>query len=366
MSQKVTILGCGRWASFHAWYQATVLGADVLMWGRRGDPMFESLRETRKNDFLTLPQNITLSNDLEKAISFSEVIMIIISAQGMRDLSKRIAKILAEGTGGGRKIFVLCMKGIDEETHETLSQLMRRELDAVLKPMTSKTETSIVVWVGPGHAQEFLSGQPGVMIIDGEDRDVALEIVERFKSDSMKLYLGDDLIGAEIGAAAKNVFGIAAGILDGAGLQSLKGALMSRGLHEVSRLIVAMGGKKLTPYGLSHLGDFEATLFSRNSNNRRFGEAIIKFIKDGNCNNLRSDCFRSGQIINRCQEKDCRLRELALAEGVATSLAIYNLGKKYNVDLPISNLIYRVLHEGADPFTGFKELFFRSNNKEFS
>ena len=348
---QITVLGCGRWASFHAWYQAVPLKHDVLMWGRRGDAMFDDLAKTRRNDFLELPGNISLGSDLEEDIAFSNYILIVISAQGMRDLSPKIAKIMAGQDE--HRTFILCMKGIDEESYQTLAQLLRAEFDK-----ENVQNASICVWLGPGHIQEFLDGQPGVMLIDGEDEDSVRRVVEKFRSSIMRLYMGEDLVGAEVGAAAKNVLGIAAGILDGVEMPSLKGALMARGVHEVAKLIVAMGGKRQTAYGLSHLGDFEATLFSRNSNNRKFGESIIKYLKE-------SDKKGSSVVDENGTLKE-GLEHLRLAEGVATSKAMYELAKKHGVEMPITNLIYEVLHQGKDPFDGFKELFFRGNNKEFN
>ncbi|MCL2756005.1 MAG: glycerol-3-phosphate dehydrogenase [Firmicutes bacterium] len=345
-SKNITVIGCGRWASFHAWYQAVRLGHNVMMWGRAEDPMYIELEKTRKNDFWELPDNVHCSSNLKEALEFSDYIIIVISAQAMRVFSPILAKELASITDKSKKTFILCMKGLDEVNQDRLSVILRRELDAYPNDII---ESSICVWVGPGHIQEFLEGQPGVMIIDGEDRVVTEHVINKFKSSSMKLYAGDDLIGCEVGAAAKNVLGIAAGILDGAGLSSLKGALMARGVAEVSRLIMAMGGKRMTSYGLSHLGDFEATLFSRNSNNRRFGEALIKYVQEEK--QLHKDIVK-------------HLR-MPLAEGVGNSRAIYMLSKKYGIEMPINKLIYEVLHQGKDPFVGFKEIFMRGNMDEF-
>lgn len=325
------------------------------MWGRSGDPIYENLSITRKNDFWQLPEDVLLISDLDKALGHSDYIFVIISAQGMRSFSKEIAKTLQnvfekyidENPSGvpNCKTFVLCMKGIDEQTNQTLTQTLR---DAITDELSSVNEhlSKICVWVGPGHIQEFLEGQPGVMLVDGEDKEIVQRIATEFRSDTMKLYVGDDLIGAEIGAAAKNVLGIAAGILDGSGMPSLKGALMARGVYEVSKLVQAMGGKQLTAYGLSHLGDFEATLFSHNSHNRRFGEELIKLITE---NNWHGPNYYRGY----------------LAEGVATSIALQNLAKKYSVSMPICDMVYKVIHEKKDPFTGFKELFLRDNVNEF-
>ena len=149
------------------------------------------------------------------------------------------------------------------------------------------------------------------------------------------MYTGNDLIGNEIGAAAKNIVGIAAGFLDALGWHSLKGALMARGAREISRLISAMGGNEISAYGLCHLGDYEATLFSPHSNNRRFGENLVRGLPS---------------------EK--------LAEGVATADALLVLGKKYGTELPITEAVHNVIQEKADPHETLSRLFLRKRKSE--
>jgi len=318
---KVTVLGCGRWASFHAWYQAEILKNDVLVWGL-DDVLFREISTTRKNEYLTMPSSVNFTTDLPEAIAHAEYIIISISAQAMPVFSKKIAECAPMG-----KTFVLCMKGIIDNSGERLSEVLEREIDP---------NNHIAVWVGPGHVQEFVKGIPNIMLIDSKDAAVTARVAAAFKSKTIRLYEGEDLIGAEIGAAAKNVLGIVAGMLDASGYTCLKGALMARGAHEVARLVVAMGGKMITAYGLSHLGDFEATLFSQNSCNRRYGETFIK-----------------------------KETTKYLAEGVATSKAMHLLAQKYKVDMPICGLCYEVLHEGKSPKDGMTELFERKSGKEF-
>jgi len=166
--KKITILGCGRWASFHAWYQATKLGNDVLMWGREGDPIYDKLAKKRKNEFMKLPKNVNLTSSLSDALAFSDIIFIIISAQGMREVSGLVAATLKD-INQDNKIIVHCIKGIDEKTSRTVSQMLRTELDA-----NGLTKTTINTWVGPGHVQEnCLNGQPAIMIVAGENPEVA-------------------------------------------------------------------------------------------------------------------------------------------------------------------------------------------------
>ncbi len=174
------------------------------------------------------------------------------------------------------------------------------------------------------------------MVIDSDDEALKEELVSTFSSELIRFYYGRDMIGNEVGAAAKNVIGIAAGMLDGLKLSSLKGALMSRGTREIARLIQALGGNELSAYGLCHLGDYEATVFSKYSHNRRYGEAFVK-----------------GEPFEE------------LAEGRATVKALVELGSKYGVSLPICRGVHQVLYEGADPKETLDSLFSRSLKNEF-
>lgn len=334
-------MGCGRWASFHAWYQSEKLGNRVQMWGRTGDPIFENIVANHGNDYVKLSDSVEYTDCLVDALKFSTHQFISISAQAMPEFSRNIAKALDRikrtERGGfkmsqSRHVFVLCMKGIHAKNGRRLSEILRTELDKA-----GHTNTQICVWVGPGHTEELTRGKPNAMIMDGEDAKTTADVIKMCSSDLIRLYQGDDMLGVEIGGAAKNVIGIAAGMLDGAGMTSLKGALMARGFYEVSNLIVAMGGKRLTAYGLSLLGDSEATIFSAISSNRNYGENFI-----------------TGKESTR------------LAEGVDTSIAMHKLGKQHKVDMPITNLVYRALHKGDNPMELFAKMFQgRTNRREF-
>ena len=265
-----------------------------------------------------------MTSDLKTAVDHAEVIVISISSQHLRSYMTDIAKNNLDG-----KTIVLCMKGVEVTTGKRLSQVVGDFVD--------ESKTPIAVWVGPGHPQDYVRGIPNCMVIDSMNQEVKKKLVSEFNSDLIRFYLGTDLIGSEIGAAAKNVIGIAAGILDGLNYTSLKGALMARGTREIARLIAALGGNEFSAYGLCHPGDYEATLFSPWSHNRRFGEDLVKGVKF---------------------EK--------LAEGVMTSKALYLLGQEYHVDLPIVESVYNVLFEGADIEDCIRKLFERSVKKEFN
>ena len=320
---KISVLGCGRWGSFIAWYLSR-LGNEVTSWGPEGDPSYAILKNTGRNEYVALDEKIALTCDLERAVRTAEVIVISISSQGLRGFMQRIVRYPVSD-----KVFVLCMKGIETGTGKRLSEILT---ESGISP------EKIAVWVGPGHIQSFVQGIPNCMVIDSENEALKIDLVTKFKSDLIRFYYGNDLIGTEIGAAAKNVMGIAAGVLDVICVP-LKGPLMSRGAREVARLIKAMGGNELSAYGLAHLGDYETTLFSRYSHNRMYGEMLAK-----------------GERFEK------------LAEGVATSGAMKLLGEKYGVDLPITEAVYAVCYGEGDDVARCKEeigkLFRRSTKAE--
>ena len=317
-----TLLGCGRWGSFIAWY-LNKNGNNVTVWGRPNCPTYETLINTRKNEYVEFPEEIDITSNLDYALNKSEYIIISISAQAVRDLMQNVSKI----EGYKNKKYILCMKGIEDGTGNRLSSIL---IEFGVDP------NNIAVWVGPGHIQSFTNGVPSVMIIDSYNSELSLFLTKHLRSDLIRFYQGDDIVGSEIGAAAKNVMGIAAGLLDGMGYSTLKGGLMARGAYEVSRLILACGGKELSAYGLCHLGDYEATLFSKFSHNRMWGE---RFAKDEPCEKL--------------------------AEGVATSSAMLTLAEKVGVELPITKTVYDVIHGNISKEDAIKHLFKRENIKEF-
>ena len=328
---RISVLGCGRWGSFIAWYQSKVLGNEVISWGPEGDYSYEVLKNTGKNEYVELDGRIKLTCNLEHALANSDIIIISISSQGLRGFMQEIIQYPVQD-----KICVLCMKGIEESTGKRLTQVLT---ESGISP------EKIAVWVGPGHIQAFVAGIPNCMVIDSENEQLKRTLADSFKSNLIRFYYGNDLIGTEIGAAAKNVLGIAAGVLDGSGYVSLKGPLMARGAYEVGSLIRAMGGNFMSAYGLAHLGDYETTLFSEYSHNRRYGEMMAQ-----------------GKKFEK------------LAEGVMTAKAMKKLGERYGVELPITEAVYEAcfLSHAFESGDGAREcmniilkLFDRATKSEF-
>ena len=313
---KVTVIGCGRWGSFLAWY-ANQLGHKVTVYGKAGEISYEQLNMTRKNEYVTLPKSIELTTDLSKAVRSANVLLVSVPSQVFRDVMSDI-RSSCDMTG---KYLCTNMKGIEISTGKRLSEIA---LEFGLESW------QIAVWAGPGHVQEFTQGNPNCMLIDGYERATVERIVEYFKSPLIRFYYGTDVIGTEIGAAAKNVMGIVAGVLDGMNLSTLKGALMARGSREVSRLIKAMGGNPLSAYGLCHLGDYETTLFSEHSHNRMWGEQYVK-----------------GKKYDK------------LAEGVHTARALSMLADNHGVDMPITTAVNTMILDKIPPRAVMEQLFER-------
>lgn len=319
---NISVLGCGRWGSCIAWYLDKI-GNNVYSWGLSEAPDFQQLKREHKNEYLSYSPEMTVTDDLKAAVEHGEIIIISISSQNLRSFLQRVNKYPLDG-----KIFVLCMKGIEQTTGKRLTEVFEEYIDS--------QKTPVAVWVGPGHPQDYVRGIPNCMVIDSKNDAVKKQLVDSFNSELIRFYIGNDLIGTEVGAAAKNVVGLAAGMLDGLGYASLKGALMARGTREISRLIGAMGGNEMSAYGLCHLGDYEATLFSKWSHNRMYGEMFVK-----------NESFSK------------------LAEGVYTTAALLKLGEKYGVDLPIAKAVNEVLNTDKKPKEVLSGLFLRSIKSEF-
>ena len=272
---NIFVIGCGRWGSLITWYLDHI-GHHVTLYGRQSSPRMQSFLATRQNDLLTLPDSVGLTTDL-RDVEQAETVIISIGSQSLRSL---LAEAPMQALRG--KTVVLCMKGLEMGTGERLS---------VIAGSLLHESNTVAVWLGPGHVQEFYRGIPNCS---------------------------------------------AAGFLDGVEMSSLKGALMSRGTREVARLIKAMGGNELSAYGLCHLGDYEATVFSPYSHNRQFGESFIRH-----------------QDYHR------------LAEGYYTVEALMVLREKYGVELPICMAVHNILYESADPRAELSALLRRGLRAEF-
>ena len=320
-NNQISVIGCGRWGSFLAYYLANYCTNNVLLYGRETSKDFQQLNIFRQNTYLDLPNNVDLTSKIED-ILLNDIIIISIGCQNLRDLAKQLNNYDLSG-----KTFILAMKGLEQSTGKRLTEIINEEI---------KQDINVCVLLGPGHVQDYLKKVPSCAVVDSDNLEVKKYVTSILNSELMRVYYGNDLIGNEIGSALKNVIGIAGGILDGLNWYGLKGALMTRAPLEVGRIIEKYGGNSISAYGLAHLGDYEATLFSKNSHNRQFGENFVL-----------------GKEFDK------------LAEGYFTLKAVYNFVKNNNVYAPICEALYEFIYNKQDVGTVIKDLFDRPMRAEF-
>ncbi len=307
------MLGVGRWGTLISWYISR-LGHNLVIWGREGSKKTEDLISKRCNSSVCFGPEVNICSDLNLALA-QDYIVISINSQNFRSF---LSDLKDRNINLESKKVILCMKGIEESTGLRLTEIFSEFFP----------NTPVAIWVGPGHVKSITNGIPTCMVIDSKNENLKNELILLLSSNLIKCFKGNDLVGNEIGAACKNVLGIAAGVLDALNMESLKGPLMVMGAREVSKLIEKKGGKRESAYGLCHLGDFQATLFSHESNNRKFGESLV-----------------TGEKIS------------FIAEGVGTSKAINKICSDIKLDLPICSEIYKVIDRIKTPREAIKYLF---------
>ena len=323
---KISFIGCGSWGGALG-QLASKNGYSVLMW-HRNSQMVEKMTEARSH--YILPQmvfgnSVQFTNDLEKTVSYSDILVLSTPSQTVRGVLESI------GTIDQNKIIVNIAKGIETETLMTVSDIIIDVKDF--------NYSNIVTLSGPSHAEEVMSGFPTTLVSASKNPEAAIKIQKIFSNNNMRIYTSSDIRGVELGGAMKNVIAIAAGISDGIGYgDNSKAALMTRGIREIARLGNAMGAESGTFSGLSGIGDLIVTCLSQHSRNRRVGQQIGE-----------------GKILENI------LSEMQMvAEGVETAKSLHRLIEKYRVEMPISEAIYQILFHDADP----KESVYRLMTRE--
>ena len=258
---RVAVLGPGSWGTTLAIHLAT-LGHEVRLWGN--DPaQLAELAATRENRrFLagiTLPDGVKVQPELKEALEGAEFTIFVVPSQAIRSVAAQVKAI------GGGGIPVCASKGLELGSLERMSEVLAESLG----------DPAPVVFTGPSHAEEVAVGIPTSIVAACVDEGRARSVQTLFASPRLRVYTNTDVIGCEVGGALKNVIAIAAGICDGLGYgDNTKGALLTRGLAEIGRLGVAMGGRQETFFGLTGMGDLIATAMSRHSRNRHVGERL--------------------------------------------------------------------------------------------
>lgn len=327
--EKICVLGAGSWGTTLANILAEK-GFDISLWVRE-EELYQIILKTRENAFF-LPgiklahNNITSTNSIEEAVKNRAIILCVIPSHGVRDIFAQASKFLSKDA-----IIVNASKGIEQETLLTVSQILRQSL-----PKSFHKNLSVLS--GPTFAKEVSRKLPTAICVAANKKAVAEKVQQVFNTNYFRVYTNSDMTGVEISGALKNVIAIAAGISDGLSLgMNARAALITRGLAEISRLGISMGADAATFAGLSGLGDLVLTCTGELSRNRSVGMMIGK-----------------GRKLN-----DILSEMKMVAEGVKTAKAAYELAKKYGVEMPITEQVYRVLYEDKSPKDAVMDLMTR-------
>ena len=307
---KVAVVGSGAWGTALA-IRLCKNGHDVVMWTFETDkiPEMETTRRNHRLPSATLPDNLAISGDYSCVRGCKLVVMASPSFPA-RSVCRGVAPFIDEDA-----VIVSVTKGLEDGTHLRMSEVVAQE-----------TGREVVALIGPSHAEEVAVEVPTGLLAAHQNQMLAEFVQDAFMADTLRVYTSDDPVGAELGAALKNVIALCAGVTDGLGYgDNTKAMLMTRGLSEIARLGVALGARKETFTGLSGVGDLIVTCTSMHSRNRRAGILIGQ-----------------GKGV-----QDAMTEVGAVVEGYYAAKSAYELGKSMGVEMPIVEAAYKVLYEGA-------------------
>ena len=324
---KAAVVGSGAWGTALA-IQLCKNGHDVTMWTFEKEliPQMENERINIRLAGVTLPPELKVSGDYG-CIRGCKLVVMASPSFPARIVAKSAAPYIDDDA-----IVVSVTKGLEDKTQKRMSQVVAEE-----------TGKEVVVLTGPSHAEEVALGIPTGCLAACENKALAEAVQDAFMSDSFRVYTSPDPVGAELGAALKNVIALCAGITDGLGCgDNTKAMLMTRGLTETARLGVSLGAKKETFAGLAGVGDLIVTCTSMHSRNRR-----------------------AGILIGQGKDPQTAMTEVgAVVEGYYAAKSAYELGQRQLIDMPITAAAYKVLYEGADVKTAFMGLMNRGRKAE--
>lgn len=328
--KRVTVIGSGSWGTALAVMLAEH-GHEVIIWSRRQDAVDELLNQRTNEKYLPgikIPEKIGATADREKAAANAEIIILAVPSRAVRQTAKDFAPYFKKG-----QILVNVAKGLEEGSLLRLSEVIRECVP----------ECEVCVLSGPSHAEEVARNIPSACLIAAEKEDIAKLVQKEFMNPRFRLYTNTDMVGVEMGAALKNIMALAAGMSDGLGFgDNTKAALMTRGMAEMQRLGMAMGGRAETFSGLSGVGDLIVTCTSMHSRNRRAGILL-------------------GQGKSLAETLDA---VQMVVEGVNTVQAACHLAEKYGVSMPITEAINEVLFHGKNVEDAVLELMTRDGKAE--
>ena len=327
---NVGIMGAGRWGTALA-LLLHKNGHQVTVWSINEDEV-KMLSEKREHESklpgVKIPEDMMFTTDIESTVKGKDFVVLAVPSPFTRSTSRNMCPFIAEG-----QIIVDVAKGIEESTLMTLSQQIEEEIP----------QADVAVLSGPSHAEEVGRGLPTTVVIGARTKKTADYLQEMFMSEVFRVYTSPDILGMELGGSLKNVIALAAGIADGLGYgDNTKAALITRGIAEIARLGVKMGGAIESFTGLTGIGDLIVTCASVHSRNRKAGYLI-------------------GQGMSMQEAMD---EVKMVVEGVYSTKAAVKLGEKYDVSLPIINKVNEVLFENKDPREAVNELMLRDSKAE--
>ncbi|HWR15254.1 MAG TPA: NAD(P)H-dependent glycerol-3-phosphate dehydrogenase [Terriglobales bacterium] len=333
---NIAVIGAGAWGTALAVALARQHRHNVTLWAFEKE-VSESVRQRGINEMFlpgqTLPIEIQVTNSLEEALRNQQMVVSVMPSHHTRRVFKNMAPFLHR-----EMIFVSATKGVENETLLRMSEVIREVI------AEKGWNPRIGAISGPSFAKEVAKGDPTAITVASKDADLAALVQREFSDHTFRIYTNDDIIGVELGGALKNVIAIAAGVCDGLGLgHNTIAALITRGLAEIARLAVACGARQVTMAGLAGMGDLVLTCTGGLSRNRTVGVELGKGRK-------------LDEIIAGMHGM--------VAEGVLTTNAAVGLAKKMNVEMPITEQMYAILHDGKSPKESMRELMTRRGTSE--
>jgi len=331
MPTKTTILGSGAMATAIAILLADHVGQDVSIWAR-SEEKAEQLRNQRINakqlPGIRIPDRVEITHEIDRAVDGAEFLVAAIPSQYLRSTLESLAESLT-----GNRPVISVIKGLENETFLRPSQVIEETIGSRV----------VLSLTGPSHAEEIARRLPASVVVASGDVALARSVQTLLSTDRFRIYTNQDLIGAELAGALKNIIGIAAGISDGLGYgDNAKSALMTRGIVEISRFGMALGAEGETFAGLAGIGDLITTCVSPYGRNRMVGERL-----------------------GRGESLDQILKSMeSVAEGVSTARAVFHFAEKKGIDMPITEQVYRVLFEGVSPQQATDQLMTRPMREE--
>lgn len=326
--KKICIIGSGSWGCALAIHSAK-MGHQVKIWSFSEEEA-KIINEERKCKFLPMadmPESIYCTTNMKEAIEGTDIILHVTPSKFFRDTLKQYKEYVTN------QPIVICSKGFELASLSTLSDVAQEEMP----------NAKIAALSGPSHAEEVSLGIPTAVVIASKDYEVQCQLQDAFMNENMRVYTSSDIQGVELGGALKNIIAFCAGVVTELKLgDNTFAALMTRGLTEISRLGVAMGGEHNTFYGLSGLGDLIVTCSSEHSRNRRAGR-----------------CIGRGLTI-----EETRKEVGMVIESIDNIEVAYQLAKKYNIEMPIVNAVYNVLYHNLAPMEAVTQLMTREKKSE--